>query len=636
MPGIYKLFTAIVALIGNISLIATGEVRPVFSLMGAGLLWGYYRSLKGYGTIPKWALGSLSLSTFIVFLLNFYASGDIFLSVAEMTLMFQALKSFDIKEPWDPMQVFFMSLLQLLMASELTNALYFGIVFLVFLVFIVVSISLGHFVREGQKVFGPYVKPVVLITMLTIVITGVFFVVTPRLRSGLWGKSFLKGIKTAGFSEKVDFGSFGEVKRDETVVMWVIVRPDMEEPVYLRGMTFDYFDGTAWYDKIKDFRRIYKVSDEFDMKVPAGVKKFESEIYLEPMDSDVIFTFKKPYRIESEGFYMRRDNADSFYMKGKISKRFFYRVFSFEDSFYDNAYIHSYLQLPAGISNVKKLAGDITFKASGDFGKAKSIKDYLAENYSYSLFTEKPEGGANAIEHFLFNSKSGYCEHFATAMALMLRSAGIPARLVTGFLTSRKNDFGDYYLVRQSDSHSWVEAFISDRWVTFDPTPPVLASGNVSLFLVLDMINMNWNRYVVGFSSYDQRYMTVHISNYTKGVLKLPGLPYMKIVLLTGVLIIFYAVYKIRHKGISFAAPRVVSSEYVRFRKKVSRYGGRVSPASTSDDVLKEAMKTGRFNQNAIKKFIDTYRFLRFSGKAERDKVKDFQKLSKTLRGKRI
>ena len=125
MPGIYKLFTSIVALIGNVSLISTGEMNPAFSFIGTGLLWGYYRSFKSLRTLPKWGVGSLSLTTFLVFLFDFYVSGDIFISVAQMTLVFQTIKSFDIKDSWDPPQVFFMSLLQLLIASELTSSLSF-------------------------------------------------------------------------------------------------------------------------------------------------------------------------------------------------------------------------------------------------------------------------------------------------------------------------------------------------------------------------------------------------------------------------------------------------------------------------------------------------------------------------------
>ncbi|TNF56399.1 DUF3488 domain-containing protein, partial [bacterium] len=585
MPGIYKLFTAIVALIGNIGLIATGEVSLVFSLIGTGLLWGYYRSLKGYPSLPKGVIGGLTFTTFIVFLVNFYMTGDIFIAVAHMTLIFQTLKSFDIKEPWDPLQVFFVSLLQLLMASELTLSISFGIIFLVFLIFIVVSILLGHFVKEGQVVFKPYLKPIAFITLLTLILTIVFFVTIPRFRSGLWGKSFLKGIKTAGFSEKVDFGSFGEVKLDETVIMRVVMEPEPEGPLYMRGMTFDHFDGVSWLDTTKDMRRVYMRPDDFVRDISEEDKKFEAAVYLEPIDSDVIFTIKKPYRIDSPGYYMRRDSAWSFYMKQKASKRFSYRMFSIDDYYRDNVYLDSYLQFPGEMQSIRDLAGNVTSDASGALEKAKLIRNHLINNYQYSLVSEQPVDGSGAVEHFLFTSRRGYCEHFATAMTLMARAEGIPARLVTGFLRGSKNTFGDYYLIRQSDAHSWVEVYIDGKWMTFDPTPPVADSKKISLLLLLDMVNMNWNRYVVGFSSYDQRRMTSYFLGYRRVVGTVPGLSSFLIIPAGIILLFLFLLYLKKKRGLSYIRSRGISAEYVQFMKRVSRYGGKITPASSTGEV---------------------------------------------------
>jgi transglutaminase-like putative cysteine protease len=632
MPGTYKLFTAIVALIGNVSLILTGEMTPLFSIIGTGLLWGYFRSMKGYASLPKGVVGILSLSTFIVFVANSYISGDIYLSVAHMTLIFQTLKSFDIKEPWDPLQVFFVSLLQLLMASELTNSLSFGVVFLVFLVFIVVSMVLGHFVKEEQKIFGPFLGPVAFITVFSLVLTVIFFISIPRLQRGLWGKSFLKGIKTTGFSEKVDFGSFGTVKLDETVVMRVIIRPDPYEPVYLRGMTFDYFDNTAWYDTLRERSGLYRTSGGFSEEVPGDYRTFESEIYLEPIDSDIVFTIMKPHKIYSTGYYLRRDSAGSFFMKQKISKRFFYRMFSHDGYYHDNSHMKSYLQLPEMVHSVRGLAESVTAGATGPEDKARAIENYLLTNYAYSLENSVPDKGFTAIENFVFNSKKGYCEHFATTMTLMLRSVGIPARLVTGYLGGRKNEFGDYYLVRQSDAHSWVEAYTGDRWKTHDPTPALESPVRQSLLLLLDTINLNWYRYVVGFSTYDQIRMTHYLLGYRRSLMSLPEAPIMRFVIAVLFLLgIFYVLKKklrkpapVRYEG--------VPAEYWRFRKKVSLYGGRILPSSSTDDVLKEAIGTGVFDPDAVRTFIHCYRFLRFSGRTDKEVLNDFHLSSDRLK----
>jgi transglutaminase-like putative cysteine protease len=636
MPGIYKLFTAIVAIIGNVSLISTGEMNPAFSIIGASLLYGYYRSLRGYSQLSKHAVGALSFTTFIVFLINFYINKDIFVSVAQMTLIFQAIKSFDIKEPWDPLQVFFVSLLQLLMASELTNSIYFGIIFVLFVVFIVVSILLGHFVSEGQRRFRPFLKPMASITILTIVLTIIFFVSIPRFRSGLWGRSLSRGIKTTGFSERVDFGSFGRIKLDETIVMRMVIRPDAEGPHYLRGMTFDYFDGMAWYDTLKDSRRIFKRPEDFNIDVPADIKKYEVEVYLEPLDSDVIFTFKKPYRIESEGFFLRKDSAGSFYMKQKVSKRFFYRLFSVDGYYNDNIYLRAYLQTPPGIERIKRLAEKVTANSEDPIKKAEVIRVFLLKNYEYSLFTRRPPEDVTQLEDFLFYSKKGYCEHFATAMTLMLRSIGIPARLVTGFLSGQRNDIGDYYLIRQSDAHSWVEAFINRRWLVFDPTPPVFISHRAGIFLFFDMIRLKWNRYVVGFSTYDQVRMANYIFNYPKIRLKLSRSSLSWIMLIVTILIIlFIIVDNLKRKGFSYIRYKGVSAEYVRFMRMISRYGGRIYPSSGTEEVLMEAIRIERFDNEDIKRFIEAYRFLRFSGEKDETMLKNFYERARRLRRNR-
>jgi transglutaminase-like putative cysteine protease len=550
-----------------------------------------------------------------------------------MTLIFQTIKSFDIKDTWDPPQVFFVSLLQLLIASELTSALSFGVVFILFLVFIVVAVLLGHFVREGQLKFGPYVRPITYITVMILLMTVMIFVSLPRLRSSLWGKSFAKSIRTTGFSDRVDFGSFGAVKLDETIVARMIIEPDIGGPHYLRGLTFDYFDGLAWYDMIKGTRNVFRRSTDFRVEVPEELEKHEAEIFFEPINSDVIFTFKMPYKLESPGYLIQRDVAGSFTMRRKISKRFNYKVYSVDGFYIDNTNLAEYLQYPEDFVSTGGLAKSIIEGAVDDHERAGRIRNYLLRNYKYSLVAEIPEEGFNEIEHFLFNSKKGYCEHFATGMTLLLRSVNIPARLVTGFLTEQKNEIGNYYLIRQSDAHSWVEAFIDDRWILFDPTPPVLSSGKISLMLMFDLINMNWNRYVVGYSSYDQ----VRMFNYFRGFGKSVGKdrkmyrPYLLSVAVVAFAILFF--YLLREKMFPpFVSRSRISSEYLKFRKLVSSKGGNIAPSSTSSDVLKEAIFTGMFKRSEIEKFVEAYRILRFSGEDDPKRLSEYLEASRNIK----
>jgi hypothetical protein len=138
---------------------------------------------------------------------------------------------------------------------------------------------------------------------------------------------------------------------------------------------------------------------------------------------------------------------------------------------------------------------------------AQAVERHLHQNYQYSLDVGTAVS-ASPVEDFLFTRKTGYCEHYATAMVVMLRTLGIPARLVTGFLPGLWNDFGNYYSVRQQDAHAWVEVYFPrSGWVTFDPTPAVPAAMPPVFWRVgkvVDSVRLKWDRYVVQYSFRDQ------------------------------------------------------------------------------------------------------------------------------------
>ena len=133
-----------------------------------------------------------------------------------------------------------------------------------------------------------------------------------------------------------------------------------------------------------------------------------------------------------------------------------------------------FMQLPEDFSpRIGELARVLTPDAeySDDYAKAMRILSYLSDErqFTYTL-NMPPTRGVEPVENFLFYSKEGHCEYFASAMALMLREIGIPARLVNGFKVTEWNPIGGHYNARQSDAHSWVEAYLQPYgWRTLDP-----------------------------------------------------------------------------------------------------------------------------------------------------------------------
>jgi hypothetical protein len=166
--------------------------------------------------------------------------------------------------------------------------------------------------------------------------------------------------------------------------------------------------------------------------------------------------------------------------------------------------------VPAGLpERVSTLAHQWTDGLTAPDAKAHAIEEHLRHEYGYDLKSPS-QGQPQPVDHFLFESRRGHCEFFSTAMALMLRTVGIPSRNVTGFVGGTWNRFGSYYAVREGDAHSWVEAYVDNPnhsgWQTFDPTPssgaqPLEPPGGFyySMRDFMEWLSQEWNSNVVAF-----------------------------------------------------------------------------------------------------------------------------------------
>ncbi|MBI4690196.1 MAG: DUF3488 domain-containing protein [Nitrospirae bacterium] len=621
MPLIYKILTAVIAFTGCAGLVITSQMNPLMLIPGIGLIPGYVRFWKGMPHLSRWTIGGLSITTLLLFIVDaLIITGDMFIAVAHLTIVFQAIKSFDLKEPWDHLQVYFMSLLQLIIASELTRSVAFGAVFVVFLIALVTAMVISHFLKEGTIKRIRFRGPVIAISILTLIITTIFFISAPRTRGSIWGKSRTKNIKTAGFSERVDFGSFGEVKLDPTIVMRIEIlsnkAKDTGSTLYWRGRTLNFFKGIVWGDVSREKERIEKQDGLFVFKPFSPERTVIQKILLEPLDSEIIFGLGNIAGVEIESRNLFVDNASVVFVQDKSPRRLSYTVYSVIEELPADDISNYHLQLPPRSERIEKLAAEVTKGMNSDLKKASGIEKYLKANYTYSLETSPPREGITPIEDFLFNSKKGYCEYYATAMALMLRSVGIPSRMVTGFIGGERNKYGGYIIVRQSDAHSWVEAVIDGRWKRFDPTPPAPFPEMPSLFsLYLDSLRMKWYRYVVSFSSSDQRRLIEYIT------LPLVNIPEMHEVRVYGVRTIIYFLIAISSitviifllKQFRFRRHGFITENYLKFKNSLKRKGGKITLSSTPSDVVKEASRIGI--KGDVVEFIRLYETARFGGR---------------------
>jgi len=178
-----------------------------------------------------------------------------------------------------------------------------------------------------------------------------------------------------------------------------------------------------------------------------------------------------------------------------------------------------YLQHPRLDPRIAELAQQVTASAGSNYARARAVEQYLQTNFGYTL--ELPGArDPDPLARFLFERKKGHCEYFATSMTMMLRTLGIPARIVNGFRGGEFNDLTSSYIVREKDAHSWVEAYFPEYgWVTFDPTPagPGMspASGWSRVALYMDALQQAWREWIVNYDFSHQARLRTEISTKT-------------------------------------------------------------------------------------------------------------------------
>ena len=373
---------------------------------------------------------------------------------------------------------------------------------------------------------------------LTVAVGAVFlgsllFFFFPRVSAGYFARAGFQPSLMTGFSDNVELGQIGEIKKDSTVVMRVQTGRPVNYPLLRwRGIALSTFDGRRWSMHEKKHELHISGPDGWialespsDLRVPiAGQLRYT--VLLQPLASDAIFVpgralaLRGTFSNDPNRYYgsprsaLGTDSAGSIYNPAHNFVQIRYEGLSLlpaprpeqaknagTDYPYDIRSV--YLQLPEKLdARISELAKKITTAGRSPFEKSVLLENYLRGNFGYTLnLAGKP--GADPLAQFLFVTKAGHCEYFASAMAVMLRTLNIPSREVNGFLPGEFNDVAGDYIVRASDAHSWVEAYFpGSGWITFDPTPAAnpSAGGLFSrLNLYLDWMQLNWNEWVVNY-----------------------------------------------------------------------------------------------------------------------------------------
>ncbi len=455
----------------------------------------------------------LSLAYLPLLILDFRMSGEILHPVARLLFFIQLAKLYDRHAPRDRILLILISFFQILAASVLTTEaeILFGILLFIWMAF---ALLMTHSLLKDGGESSPRPPLFSLAALLTVAVSiislGIFFLI-PRLNTG-----YLHGIPTgasqiSGFSEQMDLDQAGLIRKDSSIVMRVR-RLDgegpLDTPIYWRGIAYSTYDGRQWLKSSKSHSPQRTDDNKYQISAPrAGGKCYRFEFVVEPMDSDVVFAAGRALSLEGRFFWLVLDDNHSLYSRYQR----YYRVSYIEEAEFrplpenitDSETVTDLsLALPPNEDRLVTLAEEITHGARNKYDACRKIEHFLRTRYAYTLDIKRDQS-MTAVDDFLFNQKRGHCEFFATSMALLCRAAGIPARVVSGFLEGEFNEIGNFYIVRQENAHAWVEAYFPQQgWLQFDPSPVDVESAFNAQISFLERIRGYWDSYKLLFDQY--------------------------------------------------------------------------------------------------------------------------------------
>ena len=380
--------------------------------------------------------------------------------------------------------------------------------------------------------------PLVAVALLLLIFTFALplFLIAPRSGAAALTRSGGGLANFIGFSENVTLGQIGSLKQDDGLVMRVrIENGDPPRGLRWRGVALDEFTGVSWR-KSQEARRPEPVTERagfFQLGTTESIHRLTTQtFFLEPLESPVLFAAPRVVAVQGDLPFVRLDAEGSIQSRRHDFERLMYKAISDTDEpaveeLRDDmrpypATYQRYLQLPDRLDpRIVSLARTMILEgnARNRYDAAKAIEWQLQRDFGYSL--EMKASGPDPLADFLFNIKAGHCEYFATAMVVLLRTHGVAARVVNGFLPGEYNDAAEAYTVRQSDAHSWVEVYFPENrsWVTFDPTPsagrvgPVSTGLSAQLQKYAEALELFWFQYVVGYDKQEQRSLAVSLHN---------------------------------------------------------------------------------------------------------------------------
>jgi hypothetical protein len=505
-------------------------------LLRAAMVAGLFRV-----GIPVNIVSAAALGYIVFFPIDFYLLSRDFLATTVHGVCFLAtVKILTAQSNRDYVWTGVISFVELISAALLSAHSSFFAYLGVYVVFAIAAftsaeIRRGFQNRERQVATPPLARlgwrlAVVAVTATCgiLVITAGLFLIVPRT-ARMAAMLFPNSQRLTGFSDVVDLGGFGKIGRDDRAVLHVLsyMRP-LPPNLKWRGAALSHFDGKRWSEPVLPGRTIptvggYAEIADLNQRSRRDGGRLIYRVDVQNSATGTLFIAGIPEFVNADVRSLFLTREGSLRLPAPTGEPLRYEVSAHTGpplaAPLTGVERSRYLELPLLDIRIYSLAR----QWSGDgtpLDRALRIQRHLQRDFKYAL--DGPEQPVrDPLADFLFVRKQGYCEYFASAMAVMLRAEGIPSRVATGFQSGYFNDVSGLSVVRASDAHAWVEAWIEGpsggfpsgntplgnsgegRWATFDPTPPAPAASRTGLFsrinMYLDAADHAWQEWVVSY-----------------------------------------------------------------------------------------------------------------------------------------
>lgn len=468
------------------------------------------------------------------------------------------------------------------------------------------------------------------------------FLFFPRLGSPMWGAPTDATART-GLGDRMAPGSVQELLIDDSPAFRVVFHgPEPpRQDLYWRGPVLSFFDGTTWS------RPEYRSSRAPGRDLQTSGTVISYQVTLEPSDRRWLLALDMPMRAPDDAVrgadmsLVRQTPIDSV-IQYEMTSATRYEL----DAELDPRARTRMLELPRDVNpRARELALAWRQKNTDDNGVIHAALDLFHSTFFYTL--NAPElTPRDTVDDFLFETQRGFCEHFASAFTFLMRAAGIPSRVVTGYQGGYYNDVGDYWVVRQSDAHAWSEVWLENRgWVRVDPTAAVspqrvdlgaraAAGASAPWYQAdwlqsarnqFDLVNRLWNDAIVQFNALRQQSLLTPFGVDNADFGKLMGV----LVACSGALLALFAWWVLRSPR-RFTDP--LDAAYARLRAKLAKAGVPSSAVEGPITLADRASRTHPAERRLTDLFGDYVR-LRYARSApdERD-VRRFARAVTSLR----